>query len=1216
TNTASYGANIAKRTQSIIYAEDKNVKQFVSVLEQELGDKNKSVHLPLLLEKLSKRAPNYFSFFVSSKDSLLYWSNSQIPYSRTLKDNAKQKFIFHKNGWYINYSKQIGDYELNGLYLIKNAYPFENKYLVNEFNPRLKIPQNFSLVRTEKGYSENYSIKDADDQTLFTVSASDNQNTGLLETSRVCFLFSVFFLFIYLIFIIKYFRNTTWWQTGIVILFISAIRFASIYFKFPLAIYSSQNFSPEHYATSFLLNSLGDLLINSLLLTLFILILYQVWRYTRVTVKARSVKPWLSVTVVIMLIITNLYVALSHYLIARLVLDSNISFDWGNIFELDSYSMIGFLVISFLLLGIYLLSDDAIRLIRKTEFKKRKILLLYAISIVLFLFTWYALQNTQVFKEYSLAPFVLTHTMLWFIFLTRKVTLHRMSFTRTLSVLLICALFTSYILNKYIEIKERDTRSSFANSLSHEQDLIAEFLFVDELQKVKVDKFVSAYFDSYNKKLQNPATVESAVSKRLLQLYFTGHWNTYDLVIHSYDKVDQEIRSPGNKQVKFTEFTAMVSDSVPLASDQNFYFINNKALRLSYLGFITINNGDSTKAGTIVIEFKSKYFKSSPGFPDLLLTKNIPRDPLNTKYSYAKYENNAIQFRTGEYPYLFSSDQYELKHGLKQNQQLFKNENKYSHLYYKPLNSSLIIVSKPLANIFDLITPFSYLFTYFCILFFIAYFIVIVIRSRFKVDLNLKNRIQISIMAIVVLSIAVLGGGTVYYIFKSYSDNQNVRVAEQVSNLSQIVEAEIREKNASVEDNAASIQNALAGLVNVNETDFNFFDRSGKLLFSTQPNIFEKNILSGLMNARAYNELEYRSGSRFMQFEKAGSLQFMSAYEPIKGLNEKVIGYINHPYFAREDELKREISTFLVALINIYVLLFSIAVLVTFFVANRITEPLRLIQRKLGLIRLGRKNELITWNKDDEIGLLVNEYNRMVQELAVSADMLAKSERETAWREMAKQVAHEIKNPLTPMKLSLQHLQRAYHDKRDDMDETIQKISRTIIEQIDTLSNIANEFSNFAQMPRAQNMTLDLNEILKNTVQLYDEAEGVDIKYDSNELEIITVNADKDHMNRVFSNLIKNAIQAIPDERSGVITVEANLNGNNRYRIKIKDNGMGIPDDKKDSIFRPNFTTKTGGTGLGLAMSKNIIEGSGGKIWFETEVNKGTTFFVELPKIS
>lgn len=1215
-NVKKHGLSVAEKAELIILEKDAEVKEFLSLLESKLGDKSKSVHLPLFLEEITQQAPPNLTCFVNLNDSLIFWSDNLVPFSRSLVDNANKKFIFHKNGWYLNYVSQIDNYTINGLYLIKHEYPFENNYLKNEFNPSLKIPENFKLITSEGDSTNTFSINYDEQKVLFSIAPIDNQNIYLIKISRAIYYLAVVILFIYLILIIQFFRHAKWWQVGLVLLTIISIRLITIYFQFPEAVYGTQVFSPSYYATSYLFNSLGDLTINTLIILLFILILYQVWRYTKITVRARNIRPWLISNVIIMLWIASMYSALAHYLISTLVLNSNISFDWSNIFELTGYSIIGFIIIAFLLLGLYLLCDDSIRLIRKTEFKYTKLFYLYVISIVLFLLTWLLFKNRDLFSIYSLSPFVLTHVMLWFIFLTRKVTLHKMSFTRTLSAILICALFTSYTLNKYIQIKEQDERSLFASKLSNEEDIIAEYLFSDVIEKATKDQFITTYFDAFNNKLQNPRTVESVVSKRLQQLYFTGYWYKYDLVIHCYDKFNIKIKGVNSTNESYASLQSIIQNKDNIAGNKNFHFINNRTTRLEYIGIIPVNDANQQKLGTVIIELKSKFLKSSPGFPDLLLTKNIQRNPLKKIYSYAMYEGKNIQFQSGEYPYLFESDQYELKYKLKPYEKVYKNENGYSHLYYKPLPSTLIIVSKPLSSILDLITPFSYLFTFFCLLFFLTYFIVIAIRSKFQIHLNLKNRIQISIISIVVLSITVLGGGTIFYIYKSYSDTQNIKVAQQVSNLSQTIESDITTNSLLSETNRKDLQSILHNLSISNEGDFNLFDKNGKLLFSTQPNIFEKNILSSYMNPTAYNELEYKSGSRYIHFEKAGELQFMSAYEPIKGTNESVIGYINFPYFAREDELKREISTFLVALINIYVLLFSLAVLVTFFVANRITKPLRLIQKKLSSIRLGRRNELIVWNKDDEIGLLVKEYNRMVQELAVSADLLGKSERETAWREMAKQVAHEIKNPLTPMKLSLQHLQRAYHDKRDNMDETIQKLSKTIIEQIDTLSNIANEFSNFAQMPKANNMSLDLNMILKNTVMLYRDEDGVSLTYNSIEDKAIMVYADKDHMNRVFNNLIANAIQSIPEGQRGEVKIEVALNRNTHYCISIKDNGVGIPEDMLNNIFRPNFTTKTGGTGLGLAMSKNIIETSGGKIWFETEINIGTTFFVELPKLN
>jgi len=288
----------------------------------------------------------------------------------------------------------------------------------------------------------------------------------------------------------------------------------------------------------------------------------------------------------------------------------------------------------------------------------------------------------------------------------------------------------------------------------------------------------------------------------------------------------------------------------------------------------------------------------------------------------------------------------------------------------------------------------------------------------------------------------------------------------------------------------------------------------------------------------------------------------------------------------------------------------SIAILI----ANSITQPISKIGEKLKQFKLGGQNEPLEWSSKDELGALIDEYNSLIQKLKDSASMLAKSEREGAWREMAKQVAHEIKNPLTPMKLSIQYLQRAYKagTSPEDLGDLIKRVTNTLIEQIDNLAAIATEFSTFAKMPQAQNEQLSVNQLVGSVYELFRERGGtmdVSINMIDKDLQVI---ADKNHLLRVLNNLLKNAIQAIPEDRHGIISMELRKEDNNAVII-VTDNGTGISEEKRDKVFVPNFTTKSSGTGLGLAMSKNIIESFYGSIYFETEVNVGTSFFVKLP---
>jgi nitrogen fixation/metabolism regulation signal transduction histidine kinase len=340
-------------------------------------------------------------------------------------------------------------------------------------------------------------------------------------------------------------------------------------------------------------------------------------------------------------------------------------------------------------------------------------------------------------------------------------------------------------------------------------------------------------------------------------------------------------------------------------------------------------------------------------------------------------------------------------------------------------------------------------------------------------------------------------------------------------------------------------------------------------------------------------------------------LNYLSAYTPFFNQKGEFLAYANVQYISRQDEFEDQISGFLLAIIDIMVLMLAISTILTIIVSNRLTRPLKYIQESLKGVQIGSKYRPIEYEGTDEIGELVKEYNKKVEELQKNAEALAKSEKESAWREMAKQVAHEIKNPLTPMKLSIQHLKRTVKVADDESNEKLDRVSKSLIEQIDALTKIANEFSNFAKMPKANEAELDLTEIVKNAVAVFTDNEEYAITLNI-EVDEACIWADKDLLVRVFNNLIKNAIQAVPVDEFGEINIVLKQHDNN-YIVSVQDNGLGIDEEAKEKIFVPYFTTKSKGTGLGLAMSKQIIEGMKGQIWFESEKGSGTTFYVSFP---
>jgi signal transduction histidine kinase len=465
---------------------------------------------------------------------------------------------------------------------------------------------------------------------------------------------------------------------------------------------------------------------------------------------------------------------------------------------------------------------------------------------------------------------------------------------------------------------------------------------------------------------------------------------------------------------------------------------------------------------------------------------------------------------------------------------------------------------------------------------------------------------------VVLISHLFVATGTIYYNIQEYRSRHQTDLQEKIKSVSEEIKNRLIYVNSISPELQQWLFSELNKLSNVFRTDINIFDINGELLASSRPEIFDKGIMSDRIDSKAFYELSERFQLKYFQPEKIGTLSYLSAYEPIINTRGEYLGYLNLPYFTREDDLKQGISTFIVAFINLYLILFLASVIIAVFLSNKITQPLSLIREKLRGIQLGKKNEHINYQAEDEIGALVQEYNHKVDDLMESAELLARSERESAWREMAKQIAHEIKNPLTPMKLNIQYLQRAKEEGKEHYDDFFNRVTKNLIEQIDTLSGIATEFSNFAQIPKAKNEVFNLIDVLQNVCSLFESNQNLSINLDVNHHHEIRVFIDKEQFSRAMLNLVKNGIQAIPADQIGEIRISVLTTGKSAI-IQISDNGTGISQEAQENLFQPNFTTKTSGMGLGLSIVKNIIDNFGGTIWYTTELNNGTNFFVEIP---
>jgi nitrogen fixation/metabolism regulation signal transduction histidine kinase len=395
-------------------------------------------------------------------------------------------------------------------------------------------------------------------------------------------------------------------------------------------------------------------------------------------------------------------------------------------------------------------------------------------------------------------------------------------------------------------------------------------------------------------------------------------------------------------------------------------------------------------------------------------------------------------------------------------------------------------------------------------------------------------------------------------------------------------------------------------------TDVNLYSLNGFLIATSRQEIFDRDLTSHRINNTAFNNIKYSEKSEYFQKEKIGNLEYLSAYVPFLNADNKVIAYLNLPYFRMQSALAKEISNLIVAVINFTLLLIVITMSLAVFISGRLTSPLTMLSEGLASVGVGKKSEHLKYKGNDEIGELVKQYNRMVDEIEESTHKLANSEREYAWREMAKQIAHEIKNPLTPMKLNVQQLFKSWNDKVPGFDKMLERFTKNQIEYIDDLSSIASAFSAFAKMPVTNPVEVNLLDQIRITLELFKNTDNVNFHVQWPHESKIVIYADKEQLNGVFSNLIKNGIQSVPLQRKGSINVKPEVKGD-KVIVSISDNGSGIPANLQKNLFTPNFTTKSSGMGLGLSIAKKYIESANGRIWFESEADKGSVFYFELP---
>jgi two-component system nitrogen regulation sensor histidine kinase NtrY len=1113
--------------------------------------------------------PQYdYSLYLFQSDTLNSWhghTNSNV--KEAYKNEANSGLISFSGGYFIFYKVNKDDKTTLALALIKENFSVQNRYLKNQFVSWLKLPQDVNLNFI---FNKENAVK-FEDKIIFSLGGTNGFYCSTAVANWATFLFILGFVLLLLYYLNQILLSQKTSHHLLFLLFLLAFKFITNlnlleFIKLStlgdVQIYSDASNSLNYY--------LSDVLVNSLCLLIFSVY----FRFANV--KFTKLFKFLILYTILVLNVIEI-----NYLLKSLVSNSTLSFDFLTIFSIKGVVWVALMSITLLCIStIHLINYSSKLFFNKTESLQIPIIITYA-SIVLTI--WLLNLNSD------------WHQAFWILSLLAIALLIQLlkNYNPIISnglLLIITGFIISGYINLYINLNKQKELEFISFQISERQDLSLPLEFNAVESKINADE-----------KLKNLINVlpesDLAIQQYLKQNFFSGYFSRYDVTLSMFDKDCTPLLSV-SQGIFLNE--GFFEDQINFQSDstyaKNLFFVEKYKKNARYIAKVTL----ADKKLYVLLE--PKQFEDLGSFPDLFLDQSQQRPEKQKQINYAIYRNKQNTGRIGEFNYPFvQPDSITLS----------KHHPEYKHYFFYPEDLTCVIISEKTKGWSYFFTYNSYLFIFISLVAFCLFVCFNLIFNAKFLQPSLTRRIQSIIILLLFLALGAVGITSAKLVISQFENDNKKQLQEKALTINNELQNIYKPAELFSEVQKELVNIKLKEYAHLFNTDITLYNAKGQLFNTSQQRLYELGLASNYINTNAYITLNQNQNSGICVNEKAGTLNYLSYYSAIYDANKQIVGYLNLPYFSKQNELESELSGIISTLINVYVILFVISIFAGLILAGYITRPLRIIQQQISKLAIGKKNEQIKWKGNDELGKLVNEYNQMLVKLEESALLLAQSEREDAWREMAKQVAHEIKNPLTPMKLNLQYLQHLLKGNPDDFKERFEKASSSIIEQIDTLANIATEFSNFAKLPAGQLKAINLTELIQSAILLF-QHENTTINNEIGE-KIILVNGDKDQALRVFNNLLKNALQALNETENPCISIRIVDETNKDVTVEFYNNGPQISQEVSMKLFMPNFTTKSTGSGLGLAMVNSCMQSFGGKVWFQNQPT-GVSFYLLFTK--
>ncbi|WP_345221533.1 HAMP domain-containing sensor histidine kinase [Hymenobacter koreensis] len=1149
--------------------------------------------------------------FVFRGEQLLYWSDHTMwPDPDNVAQRFREKLVEMRFGSYLALRQPVGPYVILTYIPLERRYGISNRYL-REGSERalfrgLSIrpitsssrPLDLPLLRTANG-TELFYLDNLQPDTVagkylplaLVLLGLALSVAGWLRLARR-----------------KFAEGRPLLGALAVVLPLTIFRAVLLYFGLPFSFIELPLFDPRVFAASWASPSLGDLLINAVyLFTLawYALLLFRRYGVVRYVRRMSQPNAWLlagSGAVLgfycLLLLLYAFY--LSCVSNSQLILDITQNTQFSGFKVLLCFAIV--LHTGSFMIGFWLLAqvfDAAVR-------PRTRLLGAILLSVFGVIFTAVGLINDQATVGF------LGLTLLFFLVI-RITGLRPVSTVLPYQLYLFCFLLLglsaasgAIALYEHFDHQLLLNKQRLAGNLLVDNDLQGEYLLATQTRNIAADPLIRT-------KLGSPFDNQDVVRQKIVKYYMRDYFDKYEARATLYDATGREMgaeaSAPRLAQVRARLLRQASSTDLP-----NIYLLRSGGSfnTRRYAAFVPVRTVSGTTS-TVLLELSLKKLTANSVVPELLVDQKYFQPGVGAELSYAGYENKRLVYSEGDFDYVNGFDA-----SLFADPRLYGSGvelNGVHHLGVRGQQQRIVVVSSVRYALVEWLANFSFWFLLHVaglLLAGVLYLLfargprLAVLRTNFSTKIQLFLNIGI-VVPLLVVSLATASLFTDTYkrdLRRSYERRGQLAQQNLLKNTGFLADSTKHDRLTELAENVSTLT----------ETDLNLYDAQGQLLVSSQPLIFEAGLLSNLMNPQAVVALAERGQPRILLTERAGTLSFNSLYLPLRAESASpgggaVIGYVGIPFFDSAKELNTKLTELTTTILNIFTVMFILFLVLSFLASRYLTRPLKLITEKLRHTTLTGQNEPLGYESNDEIGLLVREYNTMLHKLEDSKRELAMQEKEAAWREMARQVAHEIKNPLTPMKLSLQFLQRALSEKRDNLEDLIGRIAQTLITQIDVLTDIATSFSNFTNLPAMRPEKLAVADVLRRCVALH---QHVRLELPE-EAEHLIVYADENLLVRTFNNLLINALQAVPAGRKPSVVARIEMPKPDQVRICIEDNGAGMSEEVREMVFRPNFTTKEKGSGIGLAVARRGIESAGGKIWFDTEENVGTTFCIELP---